>query len=148
MKHGVNTSVHTAYNNVGETHQVGAIEGGPRGFFAFDTIPTNKDIERGPTEYAELARSVFPNKTQIETTQTLDPEISRVHLIRLMKEAGQLPPQQDQFTNEELTAAVEKAISEFVTFYLADLAFFDYCFLLFFTKAWRRGSRGAEQRCF
>ena len=28
VKHGVNTSVHTPYNNVGETHQVGAIEGG------------------------------------------------------------------------------------------------------------------------
>ena len=84
MKHGVNTSVHTPYNNVGETHQVGAIDDGTRGFFAFDTVPTNKDIERGPPEYDELARSVFPNKSKIETTQTLDPTNSKVHLIRLM----------------------------------------------------------------
>ena len=132
MKHGVNISAHTPYNNVGETHQVGAIEDGERGFFAFDTVPTNQNIKRGPAEYDELARSVFRNKSQIETTQTLDPEIARVHLIRLMTEAGQLPPQQEEFTNEELTAAVEKPIFKFVTFYLADLAFFDYCFVVVF----------------
>ena len=116
MKHGVNTSVHTPYNNVGETHQVGAIDDGPRGLLLFDTVPKNKDIERGPAEYDELARSVFHNKTQIETTQTLDPAIARVHLIRLMKEAGQLPEHKEEFTNEELTAAKEKTISKFVTF--------------------------------
>ena len=56
MKHGVNISAHTPYNNVGETHQVGAIEDGPRAFFAFDTVPTETGEKRAPAEYNELAR--------------------------------------------------------------------------------------------
>ena len=65
MKHGVNTSVHTPYNNVGETHQVGAIDDGPRGLLLFDTVPKNKDIERGPAEYDELARNTMVFRTGI-----------------------------------------------------------------------------------